>query len=411
MDGVRSSKSYARGGREGEFDIRSTRYRRRSPPMTIRAALPPAIALVPGFFGFDHSGGSTYFADRFVAGLRCVLEARGIAGVPVVAVSTLGIASLRRRQVELLTELTALETPRDGEPRLGGPRTWHLLGHSTGGVDAALLLRDAPLVANGADTAFGRDGWGKWSDLVRRVSSVTTIAAPHFGTGLAASPLARFASGHPSLAALRDMARATLDVARRGDLASRIRFGLSASPRVTKMPFFLVQMLLMNELARDLHPDVLGALSSRPVRSSAEGRVASLATLAPRPKDDHSDKLFRDMWRWTHRGAMSSQSHPRSPAFDDAALRLPTQRSIALVDTDDGDNDGIVTTHRQVLGDLIGIIIGDHVDVLGRYRRSSMVDDKVIDPGLLTSGAEFGDDEFFGLLVRIGERIAQMVSS
>ena len=50
-----------------------------------------------------------------------------------------------------------------------------------------------------------------------------------------------------------------------------------------------------------------------------------------------------------------------------------------------------------------------YVDVLGRYRRASLIDEKVIDPGLLTSGADFGDDEFFGLLVRIGERIAEMV--
>ena len=53
------------------------------------SALPPAVALVPGFFGFDHHGETTYFADRFVAGLRSVLEARGLAGVPVLSVSTL----------------------------------------------------------------------------------------------------------------------------------------------------------------------------------------------------------------------------------------------------------------------------------------------------------------------------------
>src|SRR4051812_20099289 len=97
---------------------------------------PAAIALVPGFFGFEHHGAETYFADRFIAGLRCVLEARGVVGVPVVSVSTLGIASLAARQEDLLRELTALETPVPGAPRLGGRRTWHLLGHSTGGVDA-----------------------------------------------------------------------------------------------------------------------------------------------------------------------------------------------------------------------------------------------------------------------------------
>jgi pimeloyl-ACP methyl ester carboxylesterase len=377
------------------------------------AAFPPAIALVPGFFGFDHRGESTYFADRFIAGLRCVLEARGASGVPVLSVSTLAIASLQRRQADLLAELTALERPTAKAPRLGGPRTWHLVGHSTGGVDAALLLRDAPLVDTEQGATFGREGWGQWSELVGRVSSVTTIAAPHFGTGLAESPLARWSGGHLSVPAVRDMALATLDVTRRGDLGSRIRFAMSATPGVRKMPLFLVQMMLMNQLARDLRPQVLGALSARPIRRSAEGRVFSLATVAPRPEAAHPDKLFRDMWRWTHDATMARSSFPQPPAapLDDAGLRLPSQRSIRLPPIDAGDNDGVVNTQRQVLGEMIGLVVGDHADVLGRYRRSSLIDEKVIDPGLLTSGADFGDDEFFGLLLRIGERIARMVST
>jgi pimeloyl-ACP methyl ester carboxylesterase len=372
---------------------------------------PPAIALVPGFFGFDHRGESTYFADRFIAGLRCVLEARGVTGVPVVAVSTLGIASLCKRQGDLLSELRALETPSKGGPRLGGPRTWHLVGHSTGGVDAALLLRDAPLVQGASGTTFGAADWGPWSNLVGRVASVTTIAAPHFGTGLAEAPLARFAAGHPSFAALRDFLRATSDVTRRGDLRARLGFALSATPRVQKMPFFLLQMMLMNELARDLRSDVLAKLSARPIRPSAEGSVFSVATIAPRPKEGHVDKLFRDMWRWTHQGSIATAALATPPlAMDDLGLRLESQRGVALPPIENGDNDGIVTTTRQVLGELIGVVIADHVDVLGRYRRASLVDEKVIDPGLLTSGADFGDDEFFGLLVRIGRKIADKIT-
>ncbi len=156
----------------------------------------------------------------------------------------------------------------------------------------------------------------------------------------------------------------------------------------------------MNELARDLRPELMCALSARPVRRSAEGRVFSVATVAPRPTASHSDKLFRDMWGWTHKGASSQSSSgpPTHPRLDDTDLRLPTQRDLVLPPIDAGDNDGVVTTRRQAFGELIGVVIGDHVDVLGRYRRASLVDNKVIDPGLLTSGAEFGDDEFFGLL-------------
>jgi pimeloyl-ACP methyl ester carboxylesterase len=379
----------------------------------VTRVLPPAVALVPGFFGFDHRGEMTYFADRFVAGLRSVLEAHGISQVPVLAVSTLGIGSLRRRQADLLAELRALESPSPGKPKLGGPRAWHLIGHSTGGVDAALLLRESPLEAAGSGSSFGARGWGEWAELVERVRSVTSIAAPHFGTGLAESPLARFAAGHPTPLVLRDLAKVTLDLARRDDLESRIRFALSASPGISKMPFFWAQMLLMNQLAEDLRPQVSSALSAQPLRAGAEQRMFSVATVAPRPAADHPDKLFRDLWQWTHQGSLACASVPHAPAalLDDPALRLPSQRKLALPKVDEGDSDGVVTSQRQILGELVAVVIGDHVDVLGRYRRSSLIDDKIIDPGLLTSGAEFGDDEFFGLLSRMGERIAQAIKA
>jgi hypothetical protein len=117
------------------------------------------------------------------------------------------------------------------------------------------------------------------------------------------------------------------------------------------------------------------------------------------------------MWRWTHHGAktLATSDTPITPLLDEPSLRLPSQRDMVLPAIDPGDSDGIVSTHRQVLGELIGVVVGDHVDVLGRYRRTSLVDEKTIDPGLLTSGAEFGDDEFFALLALVADRIAKVI--
>ena len=370
----------------------------------------PAVALVPGFFGFDHRESQTYFADRFIAGLRAGLEARGVCDVPVVAVSTLGIASMWKRQKELLTELRALETPSKKSPRLGGPRRWHLVGHSTGGVDAALLLREHPLMDGGKHSVVAQGGWSEWSDLIERVRSVTTISAPHFGTALAESALARWSAGHPSLAALRDAAHAALDVARRGDLRSRVSFMFSAMPKVSQTPLFLLQILFQDELARDLHPKVMGEIGRSPFRLGAQARTFSIATVSPRPARDHDDKLFRDMWRWTHEAASRVAPPPIEPSWlDDASLRLSSQRHVELAPIDDGDNDGVVSTTRQVVGKAIALVVGDHVDVLGRYKRTSLVDGKVVDPGLLTSGADFGDDDFFALMDRIAARLAESI--
>src|SRR6516225_9196170 len=96
------------------------------------------VALVPGFLGFDHRGDRTYFADRFIAGLRANLEARCGKPVPVVSVSTLPIGSLASRQKKLMDDLRVLDD------RFASPR-WHLLGHSTGGLDATLLACDRRL--------------------------------------------------------------------------------------------------------------------------------------------------------------------------------------------------------------------------------------------------------------------------
>jgi hypothetical protein len=62
-----------------------------------------------------------------------------------------------------------------------------------------------------------------------------------------------------------------------------------------------------------------------------------------------------------------------------------------------------------VFGEFACLVLGDHGDVLGRYRREDRLDGSVLDPGLLTSGANFGDDEFFALLGVIAGGIAEVI--
>ncbi|HEY1955131.1 MAG TPA: hypothetical protein VGH28_05950 [Polyangiaceae bacterium] len=363
----------------------------------------PAVALVPGFFGFDHRESRTYFADRFIAGLRSGLAARGVSEVPVIAISTLGIGSLWRRQRELLRELRALDA------KLGGARQWHLVGHSTGGVDAALLLRERPVRDGGEHTVASDGGWGADRELVSRLESVVTISAPHFGTALAESALARWSAGRPSLGAVRDAAAAAFDLLRRDDLRSRIGFFFSAMPKVSQTPFFLAQLAIRDELARDLHPSVSSDLARIPFRDGA-ARLACVVTVAPRPPEDHPDKLFRDMWRWTFEGAKTLAPAPvDATALASPELRLAPQASLPLPAIEAGDNDGVVSSLRQVAGEPLALVLGDHVDVLGRYHRASLLDGKIIDPGLLTSGARFGDDEFFALLDRVAGRLERCI--
>ena len=76
-------------------------------------------------------------------------------------------------------------------------------------------------------------------------------------------------------------------------------------------------------------------------------------------------------------------------------------------DVDAGDSDGVVSTVRQAVdGRPVALVVADHGDVIGRYRRPDPLDDEPIDEGLLTSGASFGDAEFFELVGCIADGIA-----
>ncbi|MFV8754294.1 esterase/lipase family protein [Nannocystaceae bacterium ST9] len=124
------------------------------------------VFLVPGFFGFQVLAGLPYFFGVREL-LRDALAARGVAA-RVHALDTLPTASLENRARYLAEKLLAIVS-RDGSPV-------HIIGHSTGGLDARVLLsRDAPLT-----------GLRELDDLRSRVRSLVTVSTPHHGTPLAA---------------------------------------------------------------------------------------------------------------------------------------------------------------------------------------------------------------------------------
>jgi pimeloyl-ACP methyl ester carboxylesterase len=141
------------------------------------------VVLVPGFLGFSVFGRFPYFADRVPATLAALLREKWGRDVSIVPASTVPTGPLRNRVETLSAFLGRLQT-------LGGKR-FHLVGHSTGGVDAQLLMTTAPF-------------WGgDWTDAVRAardgVRSVVTVSAPHYGTCLLDSTVAEFVN-HPKVA-------------------------------------------------------------------------------------------------------------------------------------------------------------------------------------------------------------------
>ena len=365
------------------------------------------VVLVPGFLGFTRFGGFYYFADRLVAVLRGLLEEPLGTTVPVVPVATLPTDSLRSRQRALLQSLASVCEKLSGVERL------HLIGHSTGGVDVQLLA---------CTKSFDGHAWDKKANGVRKkIKSVVTISAPHYGTGLANSRLARWGENpfrHPT--AIISEARTLIDllllVPR--DLAAAGGIELAAPNDVLK---FMWQVARNRDLIEDLKPARMEAVRAR-LSSDAEIALRCFVT-GTTPRDDAirpSDPFFRDMYQLTQ------EPEPVSGVVRecDRLLRAIVQEQPDVVIRSAKSNmpvaspqlnDGVVNTVRQIVSperreEVGGFVVADHADVLGHYdRQDALIDGKPYNAGLFHSGAGFGDDEFFRLYRRVAQVILGVV--
>src|SRR5690606_29881076 len=122
------------------------------------------VILVPGFFGFGKFGEISYFHGVDEALTRAFARL-GVA-VRITEVSTLPTASIRHRAARVLETLAEV-TERE-------PGPLHLVGHSTGGLDARLAI--APTASLPTPVKF---------TAYDRVRTVVTVCCPHFGTPVA----------------------------------------------------------------------------------------------------------------------------------------------------------------------------------------------------------------------------------
>jgi hypothetical protein len=195
----------------------------------------------------------------------------------------------------------------------------------------------------------------------------------------------------------------------RDAIGVRVRFALATTFEGNSLPF-LSHLLFEDELATDLSPVVATRLTSKDNRRGVP--VFSIAVMAPSPKRRAKDAVFGDLWRWTRDGAAHQAPPPQAPAGSaPAAVSAdPRQLPADILQIDPGANDGVVTTARQIdaKGTYVGFVVADHADVLGSYRRKDAFG-HLIEPGLLTSGAKFGDEQFSELLALVADGILSVV--
>ncbi|MEZ4459558.1 MAG: triacylglycerol lipase [bacterium] len=125
------------------------------------------IYLIPGFFGFSDIGGITYF-HHVREYLEERLEHQGIKAV-VRGVATLPTSSIERRAARLYAAIAEDDPQGD----------IHLIGHSTGGLDARVFASPECRVPD-----VDRDKLERYAGQIR---SVVGVCAPHRGT-----PMAKF---------------------------------------------------------------------------------------------------------------------------------------------------------------------------------------------------------------------------
>ncbi|HEY5920082.1 MAG TPA: hypothetical protein VIV11_00370 [Kofleriaceae bacterium] len=302
------------------------------------------IYLIPGFFGFVNFGRLIYYGH-----VRDYLEdafARERVRVEIHRVRLGPTSSLRVRAAELLRFIR--ETAPADAPL-------HLVGHSTGGLDARLLT--SPGLTLDGEEDIERDAL--------RVKSVVSIASPHRGT-----PLAAFFASLMGQQVLRLLSLGTIIVLRRG----RLPLGLLARSGgiAARLAFRRASPPL--EMLEHLESELLGSLGEgedqlRAFVRDVHGDQALMSQLTPAAMD-----LFES--------ATSDRPGVRYACVTACAkppkltTRLRLERSIWAHTTYTlyswlhgrvGDGDGIVPIASQRHGTVLCEARGDHLDVIGHF--------------------------------------------
>ncbi len=360
------------------------------------------VYLIPGFFGFTNLGTLRYFAHvrEYLGG---ALEARGMTATvhDVATRPTASVVDRARRLAEAVAE----------NPDAGGPV--HLIGHSTGGLDARLFA--TPGVDLGAEIDV--------EALARRVRSIVTVATPHFGAPLASS---FFGAAGDKVLHLLSLATVDLVRNRRVSIAAmqgfvRVLNLLDEAAGVGAGLFDEIERTLLADfsperreavaqffddvgrdrsLIRQLAPEgaeLLRALfTDRP-----EVRRGSVVTRGRRPglRDtaalgfDAPGQVLHAVYRWLERraGFPPGVALPHGADSDELAASLAARFGELPPRT---ANDGIVPTRSQPWGQVIHAAWADHLDVIGHFRGPDHAPPHV---DWLPSGSRFDRDGFESL--------------
>lgn len=302
------------------------------------------VFLIPGFFGFVNFGRLVYFGH-----VRDYLEdafARERVRVEIHRVRLGPTSSLRVRAAELLRQI--VETAPSEAPL-------HLIGHSTGGLDARLLVTPG----------LSLDGDLDAEPVARRVRSVVSVASPHRGT-----PLAEFFASLMGQQVLRLLSLGTITVLRRG----RVPVALVTKAAAQLASFALRRSSPPRALLDHLEAELVGDLGDDRERinefiADVHGDQALMPQLTPAAMDIF-DAATADRPN-TNYASVTARAKPpqllRRFALGPRPWAQATYTLYHWLHHQIGDGDGIVPLASQRHGVVLSEARGDHLDVIGHF--------------------------------------------
>jgi triacylglycerol esterase/lipase EstA (alpha/beta hydrolase family) len=368
------------------------------------------IFLIPGFFGFANLGDFAYWGPVY-RHLGTLLEEAGIPA-HIHCVKSLPTASLRTRTRCLLEAIAGA--------RPGPGARIHLIGHSTGGLDARLLLTPSVDLQTRMDT----------ESYARRVNSVISISTPHRG-----APIASYFVSVMGRKLLQILSALTMAGLRGGELPFSIwteaagLFALPTSANRTSgtLAGQLYRQLLadfnkerreqVNELLAEVERDqsLLTQLTveTMDLFNAAAGdregvQYGSVVTRSSRPTLAASLQIGLDptaqaqyAFYYTLHRLASGYEFP-APVGE---LKRAFRKSLDEI-PDSQDNDGIVPTLSQPWGHCIAITQADHLDIIGHHGENSPAADSEQYYDWLITHSNFNSAEFHHVWRRVVEFIA-----
>jgi triacylglycerol lipase len=333
------------------------------------------VFFIPGMFGFGQLAGYDYFRHMREALARRYSAANVVCLSEVV--QTPPTSSLRHR-ARILAK-TVERTGADDDLPI------HLVGHSTGGLDARLVLSPSVNLEINPD----RLGW------TRRVVTTITLNTPHFGTPLAGYfstvagtrvlyalsllTVVSLSLGEPSLAVFSKVLAGLggLDRLLGGDLrlVSRVTdviLRFTDQRGRTDIQEFLSKVRVDQGGIIQIMPEAIDLFNAA-TEDDARVRYGCVATAAPPPHPVTFVRRVRSPYAALTAAMFSTLYQFTSQRPDMYPYARPNgqqQEMLSTVlgrDVDDTANDGIVPTLSMLWGKLLYAAEADHLDVLGHF--------------------------------------------